>query len=263
MGGAFSARTRVATAIFRKANGLSPGEAVDAATLQQLVNVAAREPIASEAYIALALDIQINKNVRLVALVSRFGGPGDFKRAEFLSDKAGLAAGFLPWTQAHGFLHDMLESMSKAAQDVCPNYFGGKKNLAALVAAISEAAGFGLPGGGATVLDLSTEPWKSTFATAGTSVAMQTAQVSAGVETLIKAFSDIAANMQKLVSERAIAFAPDMILNFGFKQAKSFYVAAEAGTTDLFVIMAAMRDSATSRDWQLRRGELASLESHV
>ena len=172
--GSFGPRTRTAVMLFRKANGLSPGATVDAATLQQLVSVPAREPIASEAYIALVLDLTITKSTRLVSLVSRFGGGGDFKHAETLSDAGGLAAGFLPWTQAHGQLHDMLDSMNTVSPTLCQNYFGGEANLGLIINALN-APGFGLSASVGTLFNLNTGPWKSTFATAGTSLGLQAA----------------------------------------------------------------------------------------
>jgi hypothetical protein len=249
--GLFGPRTRKAVATFRRNHGLDPGEDVDTETLQKLVGVPAPRPLASQAYLTLALDRDFTPNLKVVSVVTRLAGAGRLAETRPNPDTAGLGFGLLPFDQKHGRLHDLLQALSGAQHMLMLSAFGGPTLLDHLIKYTGKPNnGIDAHGNSDDLrFELLADPWLTRFRKAGHSHSLQAAQVDWAKQFFLDTYqNDIKSNMPALASERAVAFAFDLILQFEAAGAKALYIAAvSSGVPDQAVLLASLRDAASEK----------------
>jgi hypothetical protein len=87
---------------------------VDRETLLALLNVAPKNPIASQVYVTRVLDLPFTGLNRLACLVAIGEGLGEFSAICKNTDKAGLSLGLIQWAQKPERLNKLLEAVPKA-----------------------------------------------------------------------------------------------------------------------------------------------------
>ena len=220
--GVYSDATRKALCEFQSSCGLSPDAMLTATTMKQLIVTPAKDPRASQAYLALVLGFPFTGIYRLLALTAQMEGIGRFAALNLNTDSAGLSFGLIQWAQRPGRLIDIVSAFSSENAEMFVKIFGDGDHATAegLIAHLKKPNGGVSQKTGATTdpaFDLVASPWKERFKAAALQVEFQKAQI----ETARHAFETSLARLRqfdtaKLVkSDRGVAFMLDVANQFG------------------------------------------------
>jgi hypothetical protein len=204
---------------------------VDRETLLTLLNVAPKNPIASQVYVTRVLNLPFTGLNRLACLVAIGEGLGTFSAICLNTDRAGLSLGLIQWAQYPERLKELLEAVPKARLIEVM----GSEEIAKKVVAHSKLRGEspkvrggvkrsdGKPNDPA--MDFTVGDWPSKFSRLCRFNDVQVAQIqlAAAAFQAERAKFDVVSTSAK--SERLVAYLLDVANQFG-KPASKFYKAA-------------------------------------
>jgi hypothetical protein len=228
--GSFGRKTTAALCDFQARHELPTAEAVDAATLKQLVCAPAPDPRATRIYLSLVLGVPYSGMHKVLSLVAQMEGVGKFAALNLNTDKAGLSFGLIQWAQRPGRLGEILEALSRVNREEFVRIFGGGDPAAAdrLVAHVRRPSGGVDPQTGVasdSTFNLVAEPWTSRFRKAALLQQFQRVQVDVAVSAFTRSYQRIRQYASAIRSERGIAFMIDVANQFGDLGAQRLYTA--------------------------------------
>jgi peptidoglycan hydrolase-like protein with peptidoglycan-binding domain len=229
--GSFGSLTGAAVKGFRTQHSLPAGNQVDSQTLQRLLQSPATAPIASRAYLTLALNFTYSGLAKILSVVAQMEGAGKFSALNLNTDKAGLSFGLIQWAQKPGRLAEILKAFFAAgAADFVRLLGAGDPNVAnGLIAHTQQPTGGIDPATGQTTdpaYDLVNHPWSGRFRAAALWVPFQQVQVQTALNDFGSSLVLIEQYAPQLNSERAVGFMVDLANQFGHGGARSIYHAA-------------------------------------
>jgi hypothetical protein len=219
--GAFGDATRSALVSFKNTCGLTPDTMLSSDTLNRLIQIPAKDPRATQAYLSLVLGIPFSGMHRILALTALMEGVGKFAALNLNTDGAGLSFGLIQWAQRPGRLTDIVSALHDADEPKFVEIFGAGDPTVAdgLIAHLRKPLG-GVTDAGVTTdpaFNLIAPPWTERFAEAALHPVFQQVQV----RTAILAFESSLAKLRQydtsgiVKSERAVAFMLDVANQFG------------------------------------------------
>jgi peptidoglycan hydrolase-like protein with peptidoglycan-binding domain len=247
--GKYGKNTIKAVAAFRRKHGLPDDTKVDQQTLLKLIQIPASNPIVSQAYVTLVLNITFTQIVRLVSLVAIVEGAGKFAALCLNTDHAGLSVGIIQWAQKPKRLNELIDAMETNQATATEAAFGGSTNVTGLLTFTGGSNG-GVKADGTTTdskFDLIRDPWKTRFKNACLDPTLQAVQVTAAADAFTNSATKIKTNMPKITTERQVAFTLDLANQFGDGGAQKIYNAVEGGITDPIALLEAMRDASVEK----------------
>jgi peptidoglycan hydrolase-like protein with peptidoglycan-binding domain len=226
--GIFGPVTGKAVRSFRAQQGLPDGEIVDSAALRTMIEKPAPTPILSRAYLTLVLDFLFTSLAKILTLVARMEGAGEFGALNLNTDRAGLSFGLLQWAQRPGRLAQLIAAFQTADPDDFVKIFGGGDPHPAngLLTHLQRPGGGVAPLTGATTdpaFDLIREPWVSRFRRASSTLAFQKVQVETALDSFRQSHAAICRFAPELRSEQCVAFMIDLANQFGNDGARRIY----------------------------------------
>ena len=245
--GSFGSRTVVAVKAFRAVAGLPPGEEVDGPTLGALVSRPAKDPRASRAYLALALDMEFGGFIKALSLIAQCEGAGRFGAQNRNTDKQGLSFGLLQWAQRQ----ERLVEVATAFRTADPAQFvatlgGGQAAVAdGLLAHLGKASG-GVDADGHTTdpaYDLVASPWTERFQGAAAVPSFQKAQVATAVAALRKSYVALGKYAPDATSARSVTFMLDLANQRGDGGARKWWLANRRPTPEATIAAIAAADA--------------------
>jgi peptidoglycan hydrolase-like protein with peptidoglycan-binding domain len=250
--GVFGLKTAAAVQDFRSKNGLGPGDRVDGAAMQKLVQVDAPTAIASRPYVTLKLDFEFDGMLRVMLLTTLMEGKGAFSVLNQNTDTAGLSFGIIQWAQKPGRLPDILIAFRDRDAGEFARIFGdGDASLAARLIAHTQRPNGGVdPDTGETTdgdFDLVEEPWVTRFTEAGRSPVFQAVQITTARAAFDNSFARLKAFAPELTTERAVAFMLDLANQHGDGGAKAIHAAAKRDGQTLPELIDAMIEESVKR----------------
>jgi hypothetical protein len=218
--GIYGPQTIGALQQFQTVQGLPATGTIDGATLHALARVPAISPVVSTAYAAFVLEIAFTGLLRPATITMQLEGGGRFAAANWNTDRCGLSFGLIQWAQKPGRLHELLAAFERANPDLFTKVFGdGDPTVAQGVLEHTGGANGGVDRStGLTTdsrYDLTSEPWRSRFLTAGRDPVFQGAQVTEALAAFGISARRIRQTMPIVTSERALAFMLDVANQFG------------------------------------------------
>ncbi len=243
--GVYGPKTCDAVSAFRSRQNLPTGETVDTETLTAIVHTPAADPIASRAYVTLALDFDYDPIVKLACITAQCEGQGRFAAINANTDRAGLSFGIIQWAQKPGRLAELL----CACQAEDPAEFARVMGGGGLITYVKQT------NGGVTALgtctdanyDLTSPEWIARFKAAALLPCMQRAQV----KLACAAFRSFAAKLHlfapELKSERAVAFMLDLANQHGEGGARSLYTQAKTAAASEAALLLALTDASVAK----------------
>jgi hypothetical protein len=221
--GRFGDLTRQSVLAYRAAAGLEEVPRVDKAMLDDLAARNPRNPMAVRGYLTLALDMEYNGLLNIVALTTLFESGARFACLNLNTDRCGLSFGIIQWAQKPGRLHEILEAFHKDA----PETFAAiAVDPGGLLAHTARPRGGVDAGTGETVdpaFDLISDPWRSRFEELGRNRDLQKTQVRAALAAFQASTAHIAREMPALTSQRSLAFTLDLANQHGDGGAAAIY----------------------------------------
>jgi hypothetical protein len=217
--GRFGPETAAAITSFQTREGLAVTGTVDVATLQRLIATPSQNPICSQGYLTLVLDVLISGLTRVMTATTQFESGGRFASINANTDHAGLSYGIIQWAQKPGRLHDLLVALETAAPAVfVASLGGGDIDVSNGLIAHTASRNGGVTDSGDTTdpnFDLVHEPWKSRFADAGLRPEFQRVQVDAALAAFTQSFAKLQSVVPGIRSERAVGFLLDVANQHG------------------------------------------------
>lgn len=250
--GVFGPKTQEAVRGFRSAHSLGDGESVDSATLRALVETPATRPLASRAYLALALGIDIQGMAWIVSLTSHFESARSFSAMCLNTDRAGLSFGLIQWAQKPGRLNEILRAFDQADHARFVAVFGaGDESLAQglLAHTARPDGGVDTQTGVATnpAFDLIHDPWPARFQAAALERGWQRVQCETAIADFSDSYQRLKPSAPQIRSERGVAFLLDLANQHGEGGARSIYRAAARPGASEPEVLAAMADESVRR----------------
>ena len=256
--GNFADQTQQAVSDFQLKANLPATGAVDRGTLRALVTRPCADPVASDAYIALALDVAVTKLCHILTFTGLFETGGRFAKLNLNTDRAGLSFGLIQWAQRPGRLNEILNAFASQQAALFNAIFGGPAESAGLLAHTAKLGGGLDPVTRETTdprFDLVREPWISRFKQAGLHPDMQRVQLRTALAAFQSAFSRLQDLMEGSVSERMAAFLLDLANQHGEGGATSiFHAVFSPGMSQADLLLKMEQESVTRVSQQFGSG---------